>query len=72
MRKLLLIASAAVVLTAAAHAAPPPPDTLPGTIHFDSGASTVKAKPGKHRKYVKRTGNSTLNRNALHDGTGRQ
>ena len=66
-------AALALALGNAAHAAPlPPPDALPGTVHFDSGSSNVKARPGKKRKQVRRTGNATMNKNAMRDGTGKQ
>ena len=68
----LIFATAALVLGASAQAAPPPPDRLPGTLHFDSGASTVKARPGVRKKHSRHTGNTTLNRNAMRDGTGKQ
>ena len=68
----LILATAALFFGATAQAAPPPPDTLPGTIHFDSGASTVKARPGVRKKHARHTGNATLNRNAMRDGTGKQ
>lgn len=70
MRTLAL--AAALTLGTAAYAAPPPPDTLPGTIHFDSGSSNVKARQVKRKKPVRRVGNATMNRNAARDGTGRQ
>lgn len=74
MRKLALAITSALAMAfaAAAHAAPPPPDTLPGTLHFDSGSAAVKAKTGKKRKQVRRTGNATMNKNAMRDGTGKQ
>ena len=66
-----LLALAALGLASSAQAAPPP-DTLPGTIHFDSGASNVKAPSAKARKKpARRVGNATLNRNAQRDGTGK-
>lgn len=66
-----LVAAAVLTMTATAQAAPPP-DKLPGTIHFDSGSTTVKAKPGKQKKHVRRAGNAVLNKNAARDGTSKQ
>jgi len=76
MRTLALasaIAVTALVIGTAAQAAPPPPDNLPGTIHFDSGSSNVKARQARNKKKpVRRTGNATMNKNAARDGTGKQ
>lgn len=75
MRTLVLTlattAALALATATAAHAAPPA--DVPGTLHFDSGSSTVKARPANRKKVVRRsTARSNLNNQAARDGTGKQ
>lgn len=68
-----LILAAAAVLAFATNAQAAPPAEMPGTLHFDSGSSTVKARPAKRKKVVRRsTARSNLNYQAARDGTGKQ
>jgi hypothetical protein len=70
MRPFLIAATIALAFTGAAQAAPPA-DALPGTIHFDSASTTVKAQPTKRKKVARPAGRANMGANSLRDGTGK-
>lgn len=73
MRAIILATATALAVALATSAQAAPPAGVPGTLHFDSGSSTVKARPVKRKNVVRRsTTRSNLNYQAARDGTGKQ